>query len=486
MRRRLEVTQPNSNERPLSDAGEHRAVALAEQMISDTSEYSVAGRVSTESLRHVMHLAEASAPSSTLDTESSQWRYWVQFCGEANPPIRPWRDNVASNTGQDPVGFQGEILLQAEFLCWLAVRMQPKRKADQALGLPAKPSSILGALLGVRRKHKRATGFNMAPLGMALTALKGIVRDFAKEHGATYVTHIQTQRAEPLTNEIIGAMLALLTEDGGEGEDVKLGKQNVARGSEQALVLIAIIMVMAQAGFRKNEIAVRSHSKEPWNCRKPSRDNVAWHLQGTPRPVAYLTEDQLLGLRVGDFCVVTPPPSKCDSFGEVWGSKPILLPFHPSEEINAARALRDLELMAPCAPQDRKSTPLFVNTQSKLCFTYGELDGVLTALLTEVLPLAALAKQYTWHSFRVYLCTALFAANPGISHGYVQAMLRWQTDQSIKDYHRLDYSMYSKLLGSASSVRNMQAITTPNVMPVCDLPDDHLRLLNGLVEPRDQ
>ena len=65
-------------------------------------------------------------------------------------------------------------------------------------------------------------------------------------------------------------------------------------------------------------------------------------------------------------------------------------------------------------------------------------------------------------------------------------MLRWQTDQSIKDYHRLDYSMYSKLLGSASSVRNMQAITTPNVMPVCDLPDDHLRLLNSLVEPRDQ
>ena len=194
--------------------------------------------------------------------------------------------------------------------------------------------------------------------------------------------------------------------------------------------------------------------------------------------------EQLLGLRVGDFCVVTPPLSKCDAFGEVWGSKPILLPFHPHEPINAARALRDLELSAPCAPQDRGSTPLLVNTQSKLCFTYGELEGVLTALLTEVLPLAALAKQYSWHSFRIYLCTALFAANPGISHGYVQAMLRWQTDQSIVGYKRLDYSMYSKLLGSASSVRDMQAITTPNILPIVDPPNDHLGLLDSLVEPQ--
>ena len=49
-------------------------------------------------------------------------------------------------------------------------------------------------------------------------------------------------------------------------------------------------------------------------------------------------------------------------------------------------------------------------------------------------------KNLTWHSFRVWLAMALLEA--GASPAQIQALLRWQTDDSLRLYARLTAKSY--------------------------------------------
>jgi hypothetical protein len=77
-------------------------------------------------------------------------------------------------------------------------------------------------------------------------------------------------------------------------------------------------------------------------------------------------------------------------------------------------------------------------------------DVMATALFRMVssfMPAEA-AKLFTWHSARVYLATALHAA--GVRPGVIQAMLRWQTEESLRLYMLLSMDKAAEHLDNAA------------------------------------
>ena len=62
--------------------------------------------------------------------------------------------------------------------------------------------------------------------------------------------------------------------------------------------------------------------------RSLHRSTVSWIIGGVP--VANPTAAQLRALRLGDFCVIKPPPCKNGVFGLHCGWKPIWLPVTES------------------------------------------------------------------------------------------------------------------------------------------------------------
>lgn len=107
-----------------------------------------------------------------------------------------------------------------------------------------------------------------------------------------------------------------------------LGKSHILTLSWQAAVSVA-----TSARFRKAEM-FRSNEETfylTW-------DLVSWSIGGRVVPWDDATEELLAGLKVGDFAIITPPPSKADQFNQVWGALPMYIPFH-SKDRNAAGTL---------------------------------------------------------------------------------------------------------------------------------------------------
>jgi hypothetical protein len=83
--------------------------------------------------------------------------------------------------------------------------------------------------------------------------------------------------------------------------------------------------------------------------------------------------------------------------------------------------------------------------------------------------------HYTWHSFRIFLCTALI--NNDESHATVQAMCRWQTPQSIHDYGTVDATRYCNILLGAMNKNPATArgaYLAAAAAPAIDVPEEDL------------
>ena len=129
----------------------------------------------------------------------------------------------------------------------------------------------------------------------------------------------------------------------------------------------------------------------------------------------------------------------------------------------------------PCAAADLEDTPLFANPESGDCLTGGQLDYLLHSMLVVILRSSDLASQHTVHSFRRYLATAL--VNSRLPPPVVQAICRWQTEQSVREYGQLDRTQYAAHLRSAASavVNPVSLVYVPPIDP-----HDHL---DGLQDP---
>ena len=157
--------------------------------------------------------------------------------------------------------------------------------------------------------------------------------------------------------------------------------------------------------------------------------------------------------------LVTPPPSKKDPHGVIWGCKPVWLDFRRGERGCASRGLRDLELVLPIDEGKRASTPLFVDGAGR-CVKGSFVrrvfkDSILTFKSKRD------AKKLSTHSLRITLGCKLKAA--GCSDSVIMAMCRWQSLKSLEVYCRLTPQDYARTLWKArqADAKSVQVTSLP-------------------------
>ena len=169
----------------------------------------------------------------------------------------------------------------------------------------------------------------------------------------------------------------------------------------------------------------------------------------------------------GDFAILTPPPSKSDPFDMVWGDKPIWLPFD-LDPLAAFTALAAIELEDTLVGE-ASQTALFTGNDGKP-FSGSQLDTLLEHMLLRHYD-DRTAKLYSWHSARIWLCCTLGASN--CPRALIQAMCRWQTDESITVYTCLGAEQYAEVLkkAMATKIDGARAATLADAAPFIDLED---------------
>ena len=130
--------------------------------------------------------------------------------------------------------------------------------------------------------------------------------------------------------------------------------------------------------------------------------------------------------------------------------------FHQNAR-NAARAVRDLALAVGEADR-QPHKPVFVN-DSKQPLQARIMASALHFAVSTLVG-STRAKLFTWHSGRIYLCTALYAA--GVKPQIIQAMLRWQTDESMRAYNRMSMQQYGRYVDSAAKAM-IASVQSPNL-----------------------
>ena len=110
----------------------------------------------------------------------------------------------------------------------------------------------------------------------------------------------------------------------------------------------------------------------------------------------------------------------------------VLQQKHDSGQGVATEALQQLAL-AVGAPfrQYQETRPVFVDND-KQALASTTMASALYLVMIWLTGSSEAAKLYTWHSFISHLATALHAA--GVKPTIIQAMLRWQIEESLRAY----------------------------------------------------
>ena len=199
-------------------------------------------------------------------------------------------------------------------------------------------------------------------------------------------------------------------------------------------------------------------------------ESLTWVIGGVV--ISHPTAAQLAALRPGiDGARLAPPRSKPDQMGEIHCPFSAVLTYHPDDPINAAAALRDLELRVGCTVADRGLTPLFGDSAGEP-YTHHFLHSMLRAALAHLYG-EKVASLYSFHSFRSGLASALHAA--GVADPMIQLICRWMCPESLHVYRRMGVSEHETLIRKASGchVDCTQSINVPTVVG-----DQHMAALN--------
>ena len=336
--------------------------------------------------------------------------------------------------GCDHMGHRREIILMINFLIRRYQRIKPRPRGTRRT--KCLPQSALADLQAVRRIF-RINCLPLTAIAPVIRALKALTRRFIAEFGQHALV---PNRAAPLTNEIINAMFALVT-------DLKVGTVVVEWDSFLGLNLRGLLALATSTGMRLSELVSQddSHSVLKSSC--------SFIIAG--RPVAHPTVAQLSSLTTSDFLMITPPPSKCDPFGVVWGSLPIYIPFR-LEAGNAAALVAKILIANFDAPP---SSPLFKFSKERL-LTHSFLRRLLPCWLRAIGISERSLAAYRWHSARVFLACALLAA--GRRPETIQALLRWQTVESLRLYACLGPEEYAAHLDAARKA-NVTAVRAAHI-----------------------
>lgn len=362
----------------------------------------------------------------TSKGQKSAWVHWSAWCRVHNTD--PWRlERFASETDH-----HREAVLQAGFINFVHLRQSVRPKSGRKAALP---SSAAKTLAHVRKMHKDRD-FPMVSSRLVQNEIRKLFMDHKAKHG---VQDLIPKRKEPFTREI------LLDTILGAPDDTAVGRFKLVWASRSGRSIRGLTKTLASTGFRKAEISVEKAGQSLWDCL--TRAGLSWLLRGKVYASGSAPADLLLQPREGDFAILQPPPSKSDPFDMVWGSKPIFLPFC-ADPLSAFTSLADIELNDPVVGSPEQ-TALFTADDGSP-FTGHFLDRLLHGLLLRHFP-ESVAKHYSWHSCRIWLATALLAS--GASRAQIQALCRWQTEESLNIYACLGAAQYSHLLSAAFNVR---------------------------------
>ena len=172
--------------------------------------------------------------------------------------------------------------------------------------------------------------------------------------------------------------------------------------------------------------------------------------------------DVWASLREGDYVLLAPKGSKCDTWGTCHGTEPIVLPFH-DDDLNAARWIRDIELRYPVRGTARAETALFASEDGGP-FSDATFAAYIKAVLQHVLGVTK-ARLYSPHSWRVWLATSLRMCDA--SDARIQAFGRWLNPASIKIYARMTKAEYAEWVDKMMKVRHIDTARTTN-LPIMD------------------
>jgi hypothetical protein len=138
--------------------------------------------------------------------------------------------------------------------------------------------------------------------------------------------------------------------------------------------------------------------------------------------------------------------SKTDRANERWGNNSIYLPYDKSCPLNAAVALQQLELDWPVTGLQRAHAPCFPMNAASQTWSSKTLYWLLRSALLKIMPKGKVA-NYSFHSFRAYLATALKKAGVGTED--IMQHLRWASPNSVPIYARDDPQAYGKKVSLA-------------------------------------
>jgi len=413
-----------------------RAENLAERLAGISSRYAI--NVDREELQAMCYFTVGGArerdecDDAAKGFNSTAWRYWVRYCNSKN--TTPWRDNHAANAGLDTTGYDNEVVLWSNALPEILGFMGSRCGWDT----PPRPASALKHLRTVRALHCNV-GITPISLRPATAKCVAMMKQYLIDNG---VEALLPHQKEPFTNAMLASMLAC------SGPTRKSGRAQVPWDwqSFEGAAWNAFVHTAAQTGMRNEEF---TSPPGGFSKRDLSLANLTWHFNGARCP--YLSETQLRQLSDGDFAILTPAASKCDPFGMRWGAKPIWLPFSSSAWLCAARALRDLELRRlHVAPEERRKVPLFCH-ESGIPWARSYTFDLLRLFVRCIGTPEERVKDYTPHSFRIYLCNALAAQ--GLEDKEIQTALRWASVDALNTYHLTDAATYTRWLNAAMGAR---------------------------------
>jgi site-specific DNA-cytosine methylase len=400
-----------------------------------TTPYEINNPLAADAIRGEIN-AVAAKSSSILTTkvEEAHWRYWCQYT--AFLQTNSIRDNVAANTGLDPVAHHNEVAILQYAPIWISQNCMEGRKQSKPT-----PQSALQVISSVSRIHRRK-GIEMAKVSWK-DVLNGLCRDYAQEYG---VSALQPNHHEPFTRDEINRMTAppdnlIITNSLKVGDNIKWRSFH---GS---------MTVSSETGKRIADVA--QNPGVPFTLDRLTRSSVSWIINGQHYSEPNIS--LLCSIKLGDMAVLTSASSKNDQFGIEWAGAPSYLPYGDYNNC-ACRSLCAYELMHPCYGKMRGQVPLFSVDKNHSPWSTHDMSNSLKCLQTQLdLP------HKSWHSFRVYIASALLAS--GSDNATIQAMVHWKTDDSCKLYSRIDPIEFgNKLLrASAAEVSSVQARNLPDI-----------------------
>ena len=385
-------------------------------------------------LSHLRDVATQAYSKGTTKAEEGHLKYWTRFCAKRG--LRQWRDDHDANSGRDRDGYQREVDILGAFLLELMVTIKPKKGSHRPAALP---QSSLNVVYGVRRMHaKQSPPITMVPAQAVKPLMLAATRKYMRTYG---YRNLLPRRREPWRNHHIREMLAMRSKPG-----LQLGTHQVGT-SLFWVCFFALQETLTQCGMRSSECIVKKQSD--WHpADHLTRASLMWCIQGKIEPSP--TKQQLRNLTDADYAILLPPPSKTDAFGVIWGDKPIYLPVRRAAWCCAALRLSEIELKAPLSGEQRHQSPLFCDDLQQPIL-YSTAYELLNAQKKIVLSKEHDPSLFSFHSFRVYLATALAAS--GCSDSEIQALCRWQTSASLRIYKRMQPDQACSMLDKAQAAK---------------------------------